>query len=151
MTMSRRSLLCVLVSWLFVASVGRAQQPSPTLDYAFFKSKVAPIFLAKRLGMARCIACHGQGPVLRGSPQYLQPLSPGATTWNEEQTRQIFEAVSKLVVPGSVRTSKLLRKPLREEAGGEPSHAGGKHWMSLNDPEVQVLIAWVNGQRASSH
>src|SRR5689334_8247019 len=77
-----------------------------SLDYEFFKTNVQPIFLAKREGHARCIACHASGTPLR-----LQPLSPGHTTWNEEETRKNFEAVRRAVVPGS-GTSKLLVHPL---------------------------------------
>ena len=32
-------------------------------------------------------------------------------------------------------------------AGGDPFHAGGKHWTSRNDPEWQTLAAWVRGER----
>jgi hypothetical protein len=38
-----------------------------------------------------------------------------------------------------------LRRPLKEEAGGDGFHGGGKHWTSKNDPEWQTLAAWVNG------
>ena len=47
------------------------------------------------------------------------PLSPGSTTWNEEQSRQNFELVQRVVVPGYVE-SPLIRHPLAEEAGGDP-------------------------------
>src|SRR5207302_9213246 len=66
------------------------------------------------LGHARCIACHGSGTPLR-----LQPLAPGATTWSDEDARKNFEAVRRVVVPGSVPKSRLLVHPLTEEAGGE--------------------------------
>ena len=118
------------------------QQPAPassastSLDYEFFKTKVQPIFLAKRPGHARCISCHASGTPLR-----LQPLSPGSTTWNDEQSRKNFEAVQRVAV-GSTR-SILLRHPLTEQAGGDFFHSGGKHWDSQNDPEWQTLKAWV--------
>src|SRR5437762_2882226 len=57
-----------------------------SLDYEYFKTKVQPIFLAKRTGHARCIACHGSGTPLR-----LQPLGPGVTTWSDEDARKNFE------------------------------------------------------------
>lgn len=148
--MPRYLLLLALGSFVFVAPVGEAQEGGPPLDFQFFKDKVQPIFLAQRPGMARCYSCHGAGQVLRRAPQYLQRLSPGATTWNEEQSRKNFELVSKEVVPANLRQSKLLTRPLRAEAGGDASHAGGKHWMSPNDPEWQILAAWVRGQKASS-
>ena len=114
---------------------------SGPLDYEYFKTKVQPIFLAKRAGHARCIACHGSGTPLR-----LQPLAPGSTTWNDEDARKNFEAVRRVVVPGSVTKSRLLVHPLTEEAGGDFYHSGGKHWTSQNDEEWRTLKAWVLGQ-----
>src|SRR5579862_3879835 len=78
--------------------------PTPVnyLDYEFFKTKVQPIFLAKRPGHARCVSCHGSttAPAIFR----LQPLQPGSTTWTEEQSRKNFEVVSTLVVPGSLQS-----------------------------------------------
>ncbi len=114
-----------------------------SLDYEFFKTKVQPIFVAKRPGHARCIACHGSGTPLR-----LQPLAPGATTWTDEDSRKNFEAVRRVVAPGSLR-SRLLVHPLAEAAGGDFYHSGGKHWSSQNDEEWQTLKAWVMGETAT--
>jgi hypothetical protein len=50
--------------------------PTPTLSYEFFKTQVQPIFLKKRPGHARCIACHGQ----ETTPLDLAPLRSGRTT-----------------------------------------------------------------------
>jgi hypothetical protein len=115
----------------------------PALDYDVFKTRVQPIFLAKRPGHARCISCHGSGTPLR-----LQPLPDGRTMWNEEESRKNFEAVKRVVVPGSIK-SMLLIHPLAEQAGGDFFHNGGKHWTSQNDPEWQILKAWVVGQPRS--
>jgi hypothetical protein len=129
--------------WAVMLAGLLSQQPpsssiaSASLDFEFFKTNVQPIFLAKRPGHARCISCHASGTPLR-----LQPLSPGSTTWNEEQSRKNFEAVRRVVVPGSVK-SMLLIHPLAEQAGGDFFHNGGKHWDSQNDPEWQTLKAWV--------
>jgi len=126
---------------LFVASsVVAAAQTPPPLDYDVFKTRVQPIFLAKRPGHARCISCHGSGTPLR-----LQPLTPGATTWSEEESRKNFEAVRRVVMPGNLK-SRLLMHPLAEAAGGDFFHNGGKHWTSQDDPEWQTLKAWVLGQ-----
>jgi hypothetical protein len=118
------------------------QQPASSsaapssLDYEYYKTKVQPIFLAKRPGHARCVSCHSSGTPLR-----LQPLSKGSTAWTEEESRKNFEAVTR-VAAGSVR-SPLLRHPLAESAGGDFFHSGGKHWDSQSDPEWQILKAWV--------
>ena len=139
----------VVVCWALLIGL-LSQQPVPSspaptsLNFEFFKTKVQPIFLAKRPGHARCISCHG-GPTAQ--MLVLQPLSPGSTTWNEEESRKNFEAVSRLVVPGNLK-SPLLIHPLAEEAGGDFFHSGGKHFNSQSDPEWQTLKAWVLGQTA---
>ncbi len=124
-----------------LASGAAAQTPAsaPTLDFDFFKARVQPIFLAERPGHARCIACHGSGTSLR-----LQPLAPGQTTWTDEESRKNFDAVRRLVVPGSAK-SRLLIHPLAESAGGDFYHNGGKHWSSQNDVEWLTIKAWVMG------
>ena len=132
----------VMASLAAVTAV-RAQQPAASaapLNYEYFKTKVQPIFLAKRPGHARCVACHGQGTPLR-----LQPLAPGATTWTEEESRKNFEVIKRVAQPGNLK-SRLLMHPLEEQAGGDFYHNGGKHSTSQNDPEWQVLKAWVMGQ-----
>ena len=141
----------VVVCWVLLVGL-LSQQPVPSstapssLDFEFFKTKVQPIFLAKRPGHARCISCHAAD---RGEVLHLQPLSPGSTTWNEEESRKNFEAVSRAVVPGNLK-SPLLIHPLAEEAGGDFFHSGGKHFNSQSDSEWQTLKAWVLGQMASS-
>lgn len=136
----------VIACWALMLVGLLSQQPAPSssaaspLDYEFFKTRIQPIFLAKRPGHARCIACHGQGTPLR-----LQPLPKGSTTWTEEESRKNFEAVQRVVVPGNVQ-SRLLVHVLAEEAGGDFYHNGGKHWSSQNAPEWQALKMWVLGQ-----
>ena len=111
------------------------------VDYEFFKNNVQPIFLTKRAGNARCVSCH-----IEGTPMRLQALSPGATTWNDEQSRKNFELVRTRVVPGNPGSSRLLVHPLASEGGGDLYHSGGKHWKSKDDPEWQTLAAWVQGR-----
>jgi hypothetical protein len=120
------------------SSAARAE----SLDFNYFKTEVQPIFLKKRPGHARCIACHGSGTPLR-----LQPLDPGSTSWTDEESRKNFEAIQKVARPGFLR-SKLLLHPLEEQAGGDFYHNGGKHFASQNDPEWQTLKAFVLGQTA---
>ena len=137
----------IAICWALLAGL-LGQQPatpftaSTSLDYEFFKAKVQPIFLAKRVGHARCVSCHGGATA---QMLVLQPLSPGSTTWNEEQSRKNFDATKRLVVPGNLQ-SPLLVHPLAEEAGGDFFHSGGKHFNSQDDPEWQTLKAWVMGQ-----
>lgn len=133
------ALRCAI--FFLLASVALvAQDATPKLDYLFFKNQVQPIFLEKRIGHARCIACHtGRSPV-------LQKLSPGAETWNDEQSRKNFEMWSLFVSPGKPMESKFLLHPLAEEAGGDTFHGGGKHWDTTGDPEWQTIASWVNGR-----
>jgi len=125
----------------------RAQEGAATatrLDYEFFKTKVQPIFLAKREGHARCVACHS-----KGTPMRFQALSPGATTWDEEQSRKNFQVVVPRVLYRNLTQSRLLMHPLEAEAGGDFYHSGGKHWNSFFNPEWQVLANWVCGRKVN--
>jgi hypothetical protein len=137
----------ICLAWMVVGLL--SQQPassstaSTSLDYEVFKAKIQPIFLAKRPGHARCVSCHSSGTPLR-----LQPLSPGSTTWTDEESRKNFEAVRRVAMPGNLK-SRILLHPLAEEAGGDFFHNGGKHFQSQNDPEWLALKAWVLGQTTS--
>jgi hypothetical protein len=71
-------------------------------------------------------------------------LSPGSTTWTEEQSRQNFQLVQKVAQPG-FEGSKLVVHPLAEEAGGDPHHGGGQQFSSKDDPEWLTLKAFVLG------
>jgi YVTN family beta-propeller protein len=140
-----------ILAWFPLIAALLAQQPSPatpsktSVDYEYFKARVQPIFTTKRPGNARCVSCHSTG-----TPMRLQPLSPGSANWNEEDSRKNFDIVRARVVPGDPSRSKLLLHPLVVAAGGDPSHDGGKHWKSQDDPEWQTLAAWVRGETLSS-
>ncbi len=149
-----RVFFCVVAAVLvhvlaFSSGALIAQQPASasrtTLDFEYFKSQVQPVFLIKRAGYTRCVVCHtGSGEV-----GFLQPLSPGATTWNDEQSRKNFEAASRLVMPGQPMKSRLLTHPLEPKAGGDEFHNGGRQFTSQDDPQFQTLANWVTGKTAS--
>jgi len=136
----------IIASWALVLAGLLSQQPSApvaasgSLNFEYFKTKVQPIFLAKRPGHARCIACHSSGTPLR-----LQPLAKGSTTWTDEESQKNFVAIQRVAAPGNLK-SRLLMHPLAEEAGGDFFHNGGKHWTSQDDMEWQTLKAFVLGQ-----
>ncbi len=137
-----------IAAWVRAASTAggaTALQASaaPTLDFEFFKRRVEPIFLAPRGEHARCVSCHGP-------PLGLARLKTGAVSWTEEESRQNFESIKRLVTPGDPTASRLLMHPLAANAGGDPFHTGGKHWLSQDDSEWQTLAAWVRGQTLSS-
>ena len=113
----------------------------PALDFEFFENEVQPIFLAKKAGFTRCVVCHTEGRV-----GFLQELDAGATAWTDEQARQNFESVSRLVTPGDPLGSRLLVHPLEPDAGGDEFHNGGRQFSSQEDPWFQTLAAWVRGE-----
>ncbi len=141
---------------LIAAGFGAAQSPArqeasklvQSLDFEFFKARVEPIFLRDRPGHARCYSCHGSG----NGPQYLVRLSPGSTTWTEEQSRQIFENVSKLVNRNDPMKSRFLIHPLSPVAGGDIEfvHTGGRQFESKDDPEWKAMAAWASGEKLSA-
>jgi YVTN family beta-propeller protein len=114
------------------------------LDFDFFKSMVEPIFLKERPGHARCYGCHSQASRIF----HLEQLSAGSATWTEEQSRQNFQTVSRLVTPGNPYDSLLLIHPLAPEAGGDGFHSGGRQFETQNDPDWLTLAEWVRSAHA---
>jgi hypothetical protein len=146
----RGSSYMVVGACLLLAAAGPSRQaksqPAPStasasLNYDFFKAKVEPVFLAKRAGHTRCVVCH----TINNAPFHLVPLSPGSTTWNEQQSRQNFELVQRVAAPGFLE-SPLVRHPLAEQAGGDRHHGGGQQFASQQDPEWLALKAFVLGE-----
>jgi hypothetical protein len=119
-----------------------------SLDYDFFKTRVEPIYLKMRSpDHARCITCHVKNKHPRGMS--LEPLTPGADFWTEEQSHRNFLTVSKLVVPGKVDVSMFPMHPLAPEAGGDiHAHSGGRQFESQNDPDFQTIVEWIRGGKA---
>ncbi len=118
---------------------------TPALDYEFFKNRVEPIFLKKRPTHARCYVCHEEA----NHALKLSKLSPGHTTWTEEESRRNFDTVSQLVTPGDPLGSILLHHPLAPEAGGDAFHSGGRQFESQSDADWQTLADWVRGRKAN--
>jgi hypothetical protein len=130
---------------LLVLALLQQAPRSASLDFEVFRTRVQPIFLEKREGHARCVVCHTRAT----TPFRLQPLSPGSTSWNDEESRRNFTAAERFVVPGEPLRSRLLTMALAEEAGGAAFHPGGKHWESRDDSEWRTLADWVaNGSAA---
>jgi hypothetical protein len=145
------ALLCALAPFASAQTSGSGDAQTPQLDYEFFKTRVEPIFLKYRSAdHARCYTCHQVGHH-GGGPLSLDTLSPGATSWTEEQSRHNFEVVSKLVVPGNPSLSLLLRMPMAPEAGGlADTHQGGRQFANEDDPDWENMKAWVLGQKLGS-
>ena len=137
MTPTRLALVAALLS-----SFAAEQAAAQSLDYATFVAKVQPIFLKKREGHARCVVCHSSG-----GNAFLQPLAPGTKTWTEEQSRQNFERVSKLVNHANLMASPILRHPLAGAAGGDDFHSGGRQFQSKDDPDWKAIADWASGAK----
>jgi hypothetical protein len=137
---SSQSLAAACLILAVGGAVREAQSQPATLNYEFFKTKVEPVFLEKRAGHTRCVICH----TTNNAPFHLVPLSPGATSWNEEQSKQNFELIQRVAAAG-VEDSPLVHHPLAQEAGGDAHHGGGQQFTSQQDPDWQTLKAFVTG------
>ena len=91
-----------------------------------------------------CVHCHGGG-----SRGFARTLSEGRAFWNLEESRRNFEVLRRYVEPGYPLRSRFLTHPLAPEAGGDHFHSGGRRWLSQDDPEWQMLAAWVRGQQTA--
>lgn len=113
------------------------------LDYDYFKAKVEPVFLTKRTGHTRCVVCHTQN----NAPFHLVKLTPGSTAWTDQQSRQNFQLIQRVAIPGSM-DSPLVHHPLAQAAGGDPHHGGGDQFESQNDPAWQTLKGFIMGAKS---
>src|SRR4030095_5465775 len=112
----------MLIAFVFCLQGAPASAAEQSLVYETYKTSVEPIFLKKRPGHARCVVCHTES----NNAFRLQKLTPGSTSWTEEQSRRNFEMVSQLVVAAY--------------------HSGGRQFSSKNDPDWEILAQWAAGQ-----
>ena len=143
--MAARPIATIAAATVLVAASAPqlSTRAAPALDYDFFKTRVQAVFLEKRPTHTRCYICHAEA----NNGFRLERLSPGATAWNEEQSRKNFEMTAKLVNAGDPDTSRLLMQPLAPEGGGNVFHSGGRQFASKDDPNWKVLADWVNGEK----
>ena len=143
--MAARPIATIAAATVLVAASAPqlSTRAAPALDYDFFKTRVQAVFLEKRPAHTRCYICHAEA----NNGFRLERLSPGATVWNEEQSRKNFEMTAKLVNAGDPDTSRLLMQPLAPEGGGNVFHSGGRQFASKDDPNWKVLADWVNGKK----
>ncbi len=140
--------------WQIMADWVRAAGTSPDLaaaettplplDFEFFRTCVQQVFLNKREGRMECVHCHGGG-----SRGFARTLPEGRAFWNLEESRRNFEVLRRYVDPGYPLNSRFLTHPLAPEAGGDQFHSGGRRWFSQDDPELQMLAAWVRGEAST--
>jgi hypothetical protein len=130
MTFARLAILLAIAAAPHLA-VGQS------LDYETYKKSVEPIFAKKRMGHARCVACHSAS----NNAFRLQPLAEGSA-WTDEQSRRNFESCTRLVNAKNPAASMLLKHPLAKEAGGDEFHSGGRQFLSKDDPDWKAIAAW---------
>ena len=128
-----------------IAAAPSAADTPKGLDYDFYKAAVEPLFLRPRGGYigsdAGCVACHTSQA---NAPLGLQALTleDGRVFWTEEQSRQNFANVAKLVNPSDPDSSRLLNAPLAPAAGGV-RHSGGIFWDSRDHSEYRIIAEWI--------
>jgi hypothetical protein len=119
--------------------------PAPPLDFEFYRTCVQRVFTNPRPGQLPCTSCHG------GGQAGFAPAAANGTSWSEAEARRGFQAIQRLIVPGNPEQSRWMLKPLHPEGGGSYTHNGVRRWPSRNDPEWQMLAAWVRGERTGSN
>ena len=82
-----------------------------------------PIAAIARFASACALACLADAVAAQdkypSKPiRMVVPLSPGATSWNEEQSRRNFLMIEQVAQPGNLE-SPILKHPLDEKAGGD--------------------------------
>jgi len=131
----------IMAAWVRDADTSEARETPPPLDFEFFQTCVQQIFLDKREGYVECFHCHDTGT--RG---FARELPEERTYWNRAESRRNFELVKRYIEPGFPLRSRFLTHPLAPDAGGDHFHSGGRRWRSQDDPEWQMLAAWVRGE-----
>lgn len=135
-----------MADWVGAASAAAAAADgvAATLDFEFFQECVQKVFLDKREGLMECVNCHDSGT--RG---FAQALPAARSFWSRQESRENFALLSRYVEPGYPLRSRFLTHPLAPAAGGDHFHGGGRRWGSQDDPEWQMLAAWVRGEETS--
>ena len=133
-----------MAGWVRAAATSDATEvASAALNFEFFRDCVQRVFLDKKEGLMECVNCHDAG--VRG---FAQAVPDGRDYWNQDESRDNFAVLSRYVEAGYPLRSRFLTRPLAPEAGGDHFHGGGRRWLSQDDPEWQMLAAWVSGEEA---
>ncbi len=119
--------------------------PEPMLDFEFYRACVQPVVMGNpRPGQLPCTACHSGGTI------GFAPRPANGTSWSDAEAQRAFDVISRLVIPGNPQESRWLLKPLHPDGGGSYTHNGVRRWQTRDDPEWQMLAAWVRGERSGS-
>ena len=98
---------------------------------------VRPLCYPNAIGNTSCIICHTWQTSLRFQLENTTDTLDG-WAWSEGQSQMSYEVVPQLINTSDPVSSKLVRKPLAAQVGGE-SHTGGTYWESTDDAEYQVV------------
>jgi hypothetical protein len=132
----------VVLDWIGMLPPERfTPATEPELDFEFYRTCVQQVYRNPRYGQLSCEQCHAGG--FTG----FAPRAADGTAWTEEEARRGFEAIQRVILPGDPIQSRWLLKPLHPDGGGSYTHNGVRRWQSRDDPEWQVLAAWVRGER----
>jgi YVTN family beta-propeller protein len=131
-----------IADWVRAAAGAPSPPAPPTLDFAFFRGCVQPIFVNPRPGAVACTQCH--------NAEFARPIPQGQQTWSEQDSRRAFTALMNYIDPGHPEYSRFLHKPLHPDAGGDLMHNGGRRWMSKDDAEWRAVAAWIRGDATGS-
>ncbi len=124
--------------WQTLAEWVRTGTPSedstespPDVDFEFFRACVQPIFFQVTPGGLVRANCH-------------------VNEFTQTDPEESWNAVNRLIEPGRPTQSRLLMHPLHPDGGGDYVHNGVRRWLSQDDPEWQMLAAWINGERVGA-
>ena len=116
------------------------------VDFDYYRQNIEPMFARPRGypnagGSPACVMCHSWQTGLRFALADMTE-TPDGWTWTAGQSQANYDVVTKLVNASNPASSRLLTKPLAQQAGGE-GHSGGSYWESTSDPEYQVVLQWI--------
>ena len=135
-----------VLAWIRTLPADRyVPPPAPPVDFEFFRSCVQSVFSTPREGHIRCSNCPNTGLI-----GFAPVPAEGRSQWNEDDARQAFRVIARLIVAGNPEKSRFLLKPLHPDGGGSYAHNGPRRWQTRDDPEWQMLAAWVRGERKGS-
>ena len=132
------SLWLPLLAWPAVSQqTAPGSATSTSLDYEFFKTRVQPIFMAKRAGNARCISCHA--PARRcDCSRSRREARHGATRTRARTSRRSAGRRARQPEEQAAASIRSRKRPAATSITTAASTGD-----SQNDPEWQTLEAWV--------
>ena len=134
-----------VLKWVRSLPAGRFVPADTTPpDFEFFRACVQPVFQNPREGHVKCSNCHNTGIIA------FAPPPANGKSWTEDEARKAFQVLMRLIVPGNPVESRFLLKPLHPDGGGSYAHNGPRRWPNRQDPEWQMLAAWVRGEKTGA-